>query len=196
MVESTKGKYLLVKSISLSFGSDIQDECDKGMLEIFDGCDKERFLVEKICNRRAEYDQKEDLWVSSGSCITIKFSPGSGNKYNFLLRVVETEGKIKYKTLYTWLRFTCILEQRFTTSWWGAYKLRKKPLIDVMYVLAVPGCMLKRTWETWAVVALSYLLVTFTCLASFKVCFWHASTTQYYVLQHLSLVQNVNLLIP
>ena len=116
MVESTKGKYLLVKSISLSFGSDIQDECDKGMLEIFDGCDKERFLVEKICNRRAEYDQKEDLWVSSGSCITIKFSPGSGNKYNFLLRVVETEGKIKYKTLYTWLRFTCILEQRYTTS--------------------------------------------------------------------------------
>ena len=101
MVESTKGKSVLVKSISLSFGSDIQDECDKGMLEIFDGCDKKRFLVEKICNRRAEYDQKEDLWVSSGSCVTIKFSSGSGNKYNFRLSVVETEGKIKYKTLYT-----------------------------------------------------------------------------------------------
>ena len=94
-VISPTGKSVLVQGISLSFGSLIWGECDKGRLEIFNGCGKERFLVEQIC-RRSAVDQQAILWVSSGSCVTIKFISGKGNKNQFHLSVAETEGKIEH----------------------------------------------------------------------------------------------------
>lgn len=91
-VKSPRGRSVLVQGINLSFGSLIKGECDKGRLEIFNGCGKDRFLVEQICLHRPEDDQQKILWVSSGSCVTIKFLSGKGNNNKFHLSVAEKDG--------------------------------------------------------------------------------------------------------
>jgi len=91
---SPSSKSVAVQSINLSFGSEMKDDCSKGMLEIFNGCDTERFLVEKICLRGPATEKQGILWVSSGSCVTIKFFSGQGKKNKFRLSVDETEGEI------------------------------------------------------------------------------------------------------
>lgn len=81
-----------MQGINLNFGSEIKDDCDNGMLEIFNGCNKDRFLVEKICLRNSDV-QKGILWVSSGSCVTVNFSSGQGKDNKFHLSVAESVGK-------------------------------------------------------------------------------------------------------
>ena len=90
-----------MQGINLDFGSDIKDDCNNGMLEIFNGCDKDHFLVEKICLRHSDV-QKGILWVSSGSCVTVNFSSGQGMDNKFHLSVAESVGKnifILYSTV-------------------------------------------------------------------------------------------------
>lgn len=65
------------------------------MLQIFNGCNnKERFLVEKICLDMQQIERQSILWVSSGPCVTIKFSSQQGRKNKLSLAVEETEGKM------------------------------------------------------------------------------------------------------
>lgn len=88
-IRSIDRKSVVVQGINLDFGSEIKDDCNNGMLEIFNGCDKDRFLVEKICVRRSDV-QKGILWVSSGSCVTVTFSSGQGKNNKFHLSVAES----------------------------------------------------------------------------------------------------------
>lgn len=88
------GKSVIVQGINLAFGSEIKDDCSSGKLEIFNGCDTDRFLVEEICLRRSD-NKKGTLWVSSGSCVTIKFSSGKRKDNKFYLSVSESVGKIQ-----------------------------------------------------------------------------------------------------
>lgn len=94
-IESSKGKSIIVRGNHLDFGSEIKDDCSKGILQIFNGCDnKERFLVERICLDMQQIERQSILWISSGPCVTIKFSSKQGKKNKLSLAVEETEGKI------------------------------------------------------------------------------------------------------
>lgn len=93
-VISPKGKSVVVEGINLNFGSEVKDDCDKGKLEIFNGCDSDRFLVERICLFSPETFKQGILWVSSGPCVMIKFCSGRGRKNKLHLSVAETAGKI------------------------------------------------------------------------------------------------------
>ncbi|PFX16991.1 tolloid-like protein 1 isoform X1 [Stylophora pistillata] len=88
-VRNPRGLAVVVQAINLDFGSEIKDDCKNGVLEIFNGCGSERFLVEKICQRH-KTSQDGLLWVSSGSCVTIKFSSGKHKDNKFLLSVAES----------------------------------------------------------------------------------------------------------
>lgn len=92
-IRSINRKSVVVQGINLDVGSEIKDDCNKGILEIFNGCDnKDRFLVEKICLRQ-NHVQRGILWISSGSCVTIKFSSGQQKNNKFHLSVAESVGK-------------------------------------------------------------------------------------------------------
>ena len=94
-IESSTGKSIIVRGNHLDFGSEIKDDCSKGILQIFNGCDdKERFLVERICLNMQQIERQSILWISSGPCVTIKFSSQQGRKNKLSLAVEETEGKI------------------------------------------------------------------------------------------------------
>lgn len=90
-IVSQKGKSVVVEAINLSFGSEIIDDCDKGRLEIFDGCESKPFLVERICVVRQLADRPGILWVSSEPCVTIEFLSRQGHKNKFRLDVRETD---------------------------------------------------------------------------------------------------------
>ena len=81
--------------IDLDLGSVINvDDCNNGMLEIFNGCNNGRFLVEKICVRHSDVQKGiHELWLSSGSCVTINFSSGQRKDNKFHLSVAESVGK-------------------------------------------------------------------------------------------------------
>ena len=91
-IRSFSRKSVVVQGIKLDVGSVINDDCNNGMLEIFNGCNKYRFLVEKICFRHSDM-QKGILWISSGSCVTVNFSSGQGKDNKFHLSVAESVGK-------------------------------------------------------------------------------------------------------
>lgn len=101
-IESSTGKSIIVRGNHLDFGSEIKDDCSKGILQIFNGCDdKERFLVERICLNMQQIERQSILWISSGPCVTIKFSSQQGRKNKLSLAVEETEascGAILSKT--------------------------------------------------------------------------------------------------
>ena len=92
---------VVVQAINLDFGSEIKDDCENGRLEIFNGCGSERFLVETIC-QRPKTEPVGILWVSSGSCVTIKFSSGKRKDNKFRLSVAESAGKMT--SVYYFLR--------------------------------------------------------------------------------------------
>lgn len=96
-IVSPRGKSVVVQAINLNFGSEMRDDCDKGKLQIFNGCGNEPFLVEQICLVNEETHQHRILWVSSGPCVTIKFFSGQGRKNKFRLSIDETEGEIEVK---------------------------------------------------------------------------------------------------
>ena len=94
---SPGGKSVVVEAHNLNFGSEMEDDCDKGKLQIFNGCGNEPFLVEQICQVKQDTHQRRILWVSSGPCVTIKFSSGQGKENKFFLSIEETEGEIEVK---------------------------------------------------------------------------------------------------
>lgn len=100
-VSNPRGMAVVVQAINLDFGSEIKDDCENGRLEIFNGCGSERFLVEKIC-QRPKTEPVGILWVSSGSCVTIKFSSGKRKDNKFRLSVAESAGKMT--SVYYFLR--------------------------------------------------------------------------------------------
>ena len=99
-VSSPAGQSVVVQAINLDFGSEIKDDCSNGMLEIFNGCGSDRFLVEKICQRHKN-NQEGILWISSGSCVTIIFSSGQQKENKFRLSVAESTGMIMEKCFCT-----------------------------------------------------------------------------------------------
>ena len=95
------------------------------MLEIFNGCDKDRFLVEKICLRRSDM-QKGILWVSSGSCVTVTFSSGQRKDNKFHLSVAESIGKDIYmKNFLCFLAFGLYNISGLSAGFWYGGSIQK-----------------------------------------------------------------------
>lgn len=124
-IRSIDRKSVVVQGINLDFGSEIKDDCNNGMLEIFNGCDKDRFLVEKICVRRSDV-QKGILWVSSVSCVTVTFSSGQRKDNKFHLSVAESIGKDIYMKNFL---HVCFLDFGLHNIW----------LFNLLVLFIVPG---------------------------------------------------------
>ncbi|XP_048581018.1 bone morphogenetic protein 1 isoform X2 [Nematostella vectensis] len=87
-ISAPNGKHVAIQSMEINVGG-VEWECTQGYLEIWDGCGADRFLVEKICSTRFQSEQRY-LWVSTGSCVIIKFNSAGGSKNKFFLRTTHT----------------------------------------------------------------------------------------------------------
>ena len=92
---------MAIRSLSLRLGGTKKDDKTQGFMEIYDGCGSSMFLVEHIASLETsrtisnQYLRDQGyLWISTGSCLTIKFDSVKGNGNKFLLMFEETTGKL------------------------------------------------------------------------------------------------------